>query len=86
MHDLFSSPKKLQQMPKMYLDLLASRLGKSVVDINSMAGQMKAWSLKVQGFLTNRRTKVPIVKEAASAGEGKTGGGTEREGREVGEI
>ncbi|MCA0935765.1 esterase FrsA [Vibrio alginolyticus] len=60
-HDLFSSPKKLQQMPKMYLDLLASRLGKSVVDINSMAGQMKAWSLKVQGFLTNRRTKVPIL-------------------------
>ncbi len=28
--------KKLQQMPKMYLDLLASRLGKSAVDINSM--------------------------------------------------
>ncbi len=35
-HDLFTSPKKLQQMPKMYLDLLASRLGKSAVDINSM--------------------------------------------------
>ncbi|MGY0617281.1 esterase FrsA [Vibrio sp. FJH11] len=60
-HDLFSSPAKLQKMPKMYLDLFASRLGKSVVDINSMAGQMKAWSLKVQGFLTNRRTKVPIL-------------------------
>jgi esterase FrsA len=60
-HDLFSSPAKLQKMPKMYLDLLASRLGKSVVDINSMSGQMKAWSLKVQGFLTNRRTKVPIL-------------------------
>ncbi|ANQ25609.1 hypothetical protein BA894_03650 [Vibrio natriegens] len=60
-HDLFTSSQKLQQMPKMYLDLLASRLGKSAVDINSMAGQMKAWSLKVQGFLTNRRTKVPIL-------------------------
>ncbi|WP_321279099.1 esterase FrsA [Vibrio sp.] len=60
-HDLFTSTQKLQQMPKMYLDLLASRLGKSAVDINSMAGQMKAWSLKVQGFLSNRRTKVPIL-------------------------
>ncbi|MEO0888794.1 MAG: esterase FrsA, partial [Pseudomonadota bacterium] len=60
-HDVFTSPKKLQQMPKMYLDLLASRLGKNAVDINSMAGQMMAWSLKVQGFLTSRKTKVPIL-------------------------
>jgi esterase FrsA len=60
-HDLFTSPKKLQQMPKMYLDLLASRLGKHAVDINSMAGQMMAWSLKVQGFLSSRKTKVPIL-------------------------
>ncbi|GAJ71994.1 LOW QUALITY PROTEIN: fermentation/respiration switch protein [Vibrio sp. JCM 18904] len=54
-------PKKLQKMPKMYLDLLASRLGKNAVDINSMAGQMMAWSLKVQGFLSSRKTKVPIL-------------------------
>ena len=60
-HDVFTSPKKLQKMPKMYLDLLASRLGKNAVDINSMAGQMMAWSLKVQGFLTSRKTKVPIL-------------------------
>ncbi|MHC6802599.1 esterase FrsA, partial [Vibrio antiquarius] len=60
-HDIFTSPEKLQKMPKMYLDLLASRLGKSAVDINSMAGQMMAWSLKVQGFLSSRKTKVPIL-------------------------
>ncbi|PFG46153.1 esterase FrsA [Vibrio sp. ES.051] len=60
-HDIFTSPEKLQKMPKMYLDLLASRFGKNTVDINSMAGQMMAWSLKVQGFLSSRRTKVPIL-------------------------
>ncbi|MBS9819770.1 esterase FrsA [Vibrio alginolyticus] len=60
-HDIFTSPQKLQKMPKMYLDLLASRLGKNTVDINSMAGQMMAWSLKVQGFLSSRKTKVPIL-------------------------
>jgi esterase FrsA len=26
-----------------------------------MAGQMMAWSLKVQGFLSSRKTKVPIL-------------------------
>ncbi|HHF3091151.1 TPA: esterase FrsA, partial [Vibrio alginolyticus] len=60
-HDIFTSPQKLQKMPKMYLDLLASRLGKNAVDINSMASQMMAWSLKVQGFLSSRKTKVPIL-------------------------
>lgn len=38
-HDIFASPQKLQQMPKMYLDVLASRLGKSVVDIYSLSGK-----------------------------------------------
>lgn len=60
-HDVFASPQKLQNMPKMYLDVLASRLGKNVVDIYSLSGQMAAWSLKVQGFLSNRKTKVPIL-------------------------
>ncbi|TMX31962.1 esterase FrsA [Vibrio sp. Hep-1b-8] len=60
-HDVLSSPAKLKQMPKMYLDVLASRLGKSVVDINSLAGQLMAWSLKVQGILSSRKTRVPIL-------------------------
>ncbi|MCG9596609.1 esterase FrsA [Vibrio sp. Isolate25] len=60
-HDVLASPKKLKKMPKMYLDVLASRLGKNVVDVNSLAGQLMAWSLKVQGILSNRKTKVPIL-------------------------
>lgn len=60
-HDVFTSPNKLASMPKMYLDVLASRLGKNVVDIPSLAGQLMAWSLKVQGFMSGRRTKTPIL-------------------------
>lgn len=60
-HDTFATPSKVKSMSKMYLDVLASRIGKKAVDINSLAGQMAAWSLKVQGFLTSRRTTVPIL-------------------------
>lgn len=60
-HDVLSSPEKLKKMPKMYLDVLASRLGKNAVDINSLAGQLMAWSLKIQGILSSRKTKVPIL-------------------------
>lgn len=60
-HDIFSSREKMQQMPKMYMDVMASRLGKTSVDINSLSGQLNAWSLKTQGFLFGRKTKVPIL-------------------------
>lgn len=60
-HDVLSSAEKLKKMPKMYLDVLASRLGKNAVDIHSLAGQLMAWSLKVQGILGNRKTRVPIL-------------------------
>ncbi|MCL9782188.1 esterase FrsA [Vibrio sp. S4M6] len=60
-HDILSSPSKMSGMPKMYVDVLASRLGKSVVDLNSLSRQLVAWSLKVQGFLTSRKTRVPIM-------------------------
>ncbi|MCD6655094.1 esterase FrsA [Vibrio cholerae] len=60
-HDIFTSPNKLAAMPKMYLDVLASRLGKNVVDVRSLSGQLMAWSLKVQGFMSGRRTKTPIL-------------------------
>lgn len=61
LHDVFSSPDKVKKLSKMYLDVLASRLGKSVVDVNSLAGQMLAWSLKIQGLLSTKRTKVPVL-------------------------
>ncbi|MCK6262573.1 esterase FrsA [Vibrio sp. ZSDE26] len=60
-HDLLASPKKLKGMSKMYLDLLASRVGKTVVDVNSLSSQLMAWSLKVQGVVSSRKTKVPIL-------------------------
>ncbi|SHE86844.1 esterase FrsA [Vibrio gazogenes] len=60
-HDILSSPEKLKRMPKMYLDVLASRLGKNVVDIDSLSMQLRAWSLKAQGFLSGRKTKTPIL-------------------------
>lgn len=60
-HDVLSSPAKVSNMSKMHLDVLASRLGKSAVDLQSLSGQLMAWSLKVQGFLTSRKTKVPIL-------------------------
>ncbi|MGF1752850.1 esterase FrsA [Vibrio makurazakiensis] len=60
-HDVLASPKKLKAMPKMYLDVLSSRLGKAPVDINSLSGQMMAWSLKVQGLLSNSKTQVPVL-------------------------
>lgn len=60
-HDMLSSPQKLKNMPKMYLDVLASRLEKSAVDVESLSRQLRAWSLKEQGFLMGRKTKVPIL-------------------------
>lgn len=60
-HDVFVTREKLTKMSKMYLDVLASRVDKKAVDISSMSGQMMAWSLKIQGFLSSRRTKVPIL-------------------------
>ena len=60
-HDVLSSPEKLKKLPNVYRDVLASRLGKNAVDVNSLAGQLMAWSLKVQGILSNRKTKVPIL-------------------------
>ncbi|WP_394247876.1 esterase FrsA [Vibrio profundi] len=60
-HDVLANPNKLKAMPKMYLDVLSSRLGKAPVDIHSLSGQMMAWSLKVQGLLSNSKTQVPIL-------------------------
>ncbi|WP_158147616.1 esterase FrsA [Vibrio cincinnatiensis] len=60
-HDVLVSQTKMKLMSKMYLDVLASRLGKNVVDINSLSTQLMAWSLKVQGILGTRRIKVPIL-------------------------
>ena len=61
LHDVLSSPQKVKNMPKMYLDVLASRLEKTPVDVESLSRQLRAWSLKEQGFFGGRKTKVPIL-------------------------
>ncbi len=61
-HSILSNAASLEKIPKMYIDVLASRLGKKVVDIHSLAQQMRAWSLKNQGFLSGgRKTPVSIL-------------------------
>ncbi|MDA9557929.1 esterase FrsA [Vibrio sp.] len=60
-HHIFNKPELLKSMPKMFLDVLSSRLGKEVTDIHSLVGQMQVWSLKTQGFLSNRKTQVPTL-------------------------
>ncbi|CAM4239448.1 esterase FrsA [Vibrio agarivorans] len=60
-HKVLSTPESIKSMPKMYLDMLASRLGKTMVDVSSLSYFMMKWSLKVQGIINTRRTKVPIL-------------------------
>lgn len=60
-HELLSDATKFGMMPKMYLDALASRVGKNAVDIESFSKQVRAWSLKSQGLLAGRKTTVPIL-------------------------
>ncbi|MGF1764773.1 esterase FrsA [Aliivibrio kagoshimensis] len=60
-HKAYSDAKKLSQLPKMYLDVIASRVGKRSVDINSLATHMNAWSLKNQGFFRGRKAPVKIL-------------------------
>lgn len=60
-HSLLSDSHKFSMMPKMYIDALASRVGKKSVDITSFSKLIRAWSLKSQGLLSGRKTMVPIL-------------------------
>ncbi|MFV0576139.1 MAG: esterase FrsA [Vibrio sp.] len=60
-HELLTEADKFANMPKMYLDALASRVGKKMVDIPTFSKQVAAWSLKSQGLLASRATTVPIL-------------------------
>ncbi|MCE0494367.1 esterase FrsA [Vibrio salinus] len=60
-HDILSSPDKIKSMPKMYLDVMASRISRSAVDIDSLVARLRAWSLKSQGLIGGRKTQVPIL-------------------------
>ncbi|WP_434359256.1 esterase FrsA [Parasalinivibrio latis] len=58
-HSALTDRKRLQTMPPMYLDMMASRLG--VEPTASMITRLQAWSLKNQGLLSGRKTQVPIL-------------------------
>ncbi len=60
-HQVFIDEEKIRSMDKMYLDILASRIGRLPVDIDSLTKRMRAWSLKVQGILSGRKCNVPIL-------------------------
>ena len=59
-HSLLTDEALQQAVPDMFLDILASRLGKTTRSDTTLAAEMNAYSLKVQGLL-GRRTPVPVL-------------------------
>ncbi|GAB6259822.1 esterase FrsA [Photobacterium sp. CCB-ST2H9] len=60
-HSFLSQPKLLNSMPRMYLDMFASRMGKNGVSKASLVSHMTAWSLKQQGLLGRRKVDIPML-------------------------
>ncbi|WP_029687162.1 esterase FrsA [Tatumella saanichensis] len=59
-HSLLTDPLLQRQVPLMFMDMLASRLGKNYRDDSMLANELSAFSLKNQGLL-GRRTTVPLL-------------------------
>lgn len=60
LHAMLSEEPRLKSIPPMYLDTIASRMGKMQASA-TMLTQLRALSLKHQGLLTGRRTRVPVL-------------------------
>ncbi|QUJ66757.1 esterase FrsA [Photobacterium sp. GJ3] len=60
-HGFLAQPKLLNSMPRMYLDMFASRMGKNGVSKASLISHMTAWSLKQQGLLGRRKVDIPML-------------------------
>ncbi|WP_325893612.1 esterase FrsA [Grimontia sp. NTOU-MAR1] len=60
LHALLSDMQRLRQISPMHLDTIASRMGK-VQASTSFLTQLQALSLKNQGLLSGRKTKVPVL-------------------------
>ncbi|MDP2533269.1 esterase FrsA [Photobacterium damselae subsp. piscicida] len=60
-HSFFTQPKMLDQIPRMYLDVLASRLGKNGVSKTALLSHLPAWSLKNQGIVGRRPVGIPML-------------------------
>ena len=59
-HGLLTDPSLQQAVPDMFLDILASRLGKTTRSDATLSTEMNAYSLKTQGLL-GRRTPLPML-------------------------
>lgn len=61
LHSSLADPKQLDAMPRMYLDMIASRMGKHGVSKKSLTSHLPAWSLKLQGLLGRRKLDIPML-------------------------
>lgn len=59
-HSVFVDAQQQQQLPDMYMDMLASRLGMSSTSDSNLRTELNRYSLKVQGLL-GRRTPTPML-------------------------
>ncbi|MBU9857136.1 esterase FrsA [Rahnella bonaserana] len=59
-HSLLSDPKCQEQVPDMYMDVLASRIGMSSASDSALKTELNRYSLKMQGLL-GRRTPTPML-------------------------
>ncbi|MDX1302420.1 esterase FrsA [Photobacterium sp.] len=60
-HGILSQPKMLEAIPRMTLDVIASRMGKNGVSKASLTSHLSAWSLKQQGLLGRRKVDIPML-------------------------
>ncbi|OBU06073.1 esterase FrsA [Morganella psychrotolerans] len=59
-HDLFVNPERQEMVPRMYMDVLASRAAERCVDLDTIRSRLSCLSLKNQGLL-GRRCTLPIM-------------------------
>lgn len=59
-HNVFVEVERQQQLPDMYMDMLASRLGMPFTSDSNLRTELNRYSLKVQGLL-GRRTSTPML-------------------------
>lgn len=59
-HHLLSDPARQHQVPDMYMDVLASRLGMANTSDHALYAELNSYSLKTQGLL-GRRTATPML-------------------------
>jgi len=59
-HTFFKKEGIKHNIPDMYLDILASSLGKKEYQSHFLLGQFSAWSLKHQGLLGIKKSSVPF--------------------------